>query len=145
MDFSLPGSSFHGDSWGKNTVLSWHSLLLGIFPIQGMNPGLLHCRWILYQIRDTKGMCHTKMGTIKVRNGMDLTEAEDIKKRLGGAVLRWQRNGTGSPLSPPQIHQKIIWTLSKFHKTASEHWQRPPGTQKGSLLSSKGGRTKCKR
>ena len=33
------------------------------------------------KIRDTKGTCHAKMGTIKDRNGMDLTEAEDIKKR----------------------------------------------------------------
>ena len=32
------------------------------------------------KIRDTKGTCHTKMGTIKDRNGMDLTEAEDSKK-----------------------------------------------------------------
>ena len=32
------------------------------------------------KIRDTKGTFHTKMGTIKDRNGMDLTEAEDIKK-----------------------------------------------------------------
>ena len=33
------------------------------------------------KIRDTKGMFHAKMGTIKDKNGMDLTEAEDIKKR----------------------------------------------------------------
>ena len=33
------------------------------------------------KIRDTKGTYHTKMGSIKDRNGMDLTEAEDIKKR----------------------------------------------------------------
>ena len=33
------------------------------------------------KIRDTKGTFHAKMGTIKYRNGMDLTEAEDIKKR----------------------------------------------------------------
>ena len=33
------------------------------------------------KIRDTKGMFHAKMGTIKDRNGMDLTKAEDIKKR----------------------------------------------------------------
>ena len=32
-------------------------------------------------IRDTKGKFYAKMGTIKDRNGMDLTEAEDIKKR----------------------------------------------------------------
>ena len=35
-----------------------------------------------------------------------------------GAVLRWWRNRTGRSLSPPQIHQKINWTLSKFHKFA---------------------------
>ena len=34
------------------------------------------------KMRDTKGTFHAKMGTIKDRNGMDLTEAEDIKKRL---------------------------------------------------------------
>ena len=33
------------------------------------------------KIRDTKGMFHAKTGTINNRNGMDLTEAEDIKKR----------------------------------------------------------------
>ena len=33
------------------------------------------------KIRDTKGIFHAKMSTIKDRNGMDLTEAEDIKKR----------------------------------------------------------------
>ena len=36
---------------------------------------------VLKKIRDTKGKFHAKMGSIKDRNGMDLTEAEDIKKR----------------------------------------------------------------
>ena len=36
------------DSPGKNTGVACHSFLQGIFPIQGSNPGLLHCRWILY-------------------------------------------------------------------------------------------------
>ena len=38
-------------------------------------------RDLFKKIRDTKGTFHTKTGTIKGRNGMDLTEAEDIKKR----------------------------------------------------------------
>ena len=38
-------------------------------------------RDLFKKIRDTKGTFHTKMGTLKGRNGMDLTEAEDIKKR----------------------------------------------------------------
>ena len=42
-------------------------------------------RDFLKKIKDTKGTFHEKMGTIKDRNGIDLTEAEDIKKR-------WQEN-----------------------------------------------------
>ena len=38
-------------------------------------------RDLFKKIRDTKGLFHAKMGSIKDRNGMDLTEAEDIKKR----------------------------------------------------------------
>ena len=38
-------------------------------------------RDLFKEIRDTKGTFHAKMGSIKDRNGMDLTEAEDIKKR----------------------------------------------------------------
>jgi len=38
-------------------------------------------RDVFKKIRDTKGIFHKKMGSIKDRNGMDLTEAEDIKKR----------------------------------------------------------------
>ena len=38
-------------------------------------------RDLFKKLRDTKGIFHAKMGTIKDRNGMELTEAEDIKKR----------------------------------------------------------------
>ena len=38
-------------------------------------------RDVVKKIRDTKGTFHAKMGSVKDRNGMDLTEAEDIKKR----------------------------------------------------------------
>ena len=40
------------------------------------------------KIRDTKGTFHAKMGSIKDRNGMDLTEAEDIKDEVAG-ILEW--------------------------------------------------------
>ena len=44
---SPPGSSVHGDYPSKNTGVGCHVLLQGTFPIQGLNSGLLHCRWIL--------------------------------------------------------------------------------------------------
>ena len=50
MDCSLPGSSVHTDSRGKNTGVCCHALLQGIFPTQGSSPGLLHYRQILYHL-----------------------------------------------------------------------------------------------
>ena len=50
MDCSPPSASVHGDSPGRNTRVSCHALLQGIFLTQGSNPGLLHCRQILYQV-----------------------------------------------------------------------------------------------
>ena len=51
MDYSPPGSSVHGDSPGQNTWVGSCSLLQRIFPTQGSNPGLLHCRHILYHLK----------------------------------------------------------------------------------------------
>ena len=45
------------------------------------NNRMAKTRDLFKNIKDTKGTFHAKMGTIKDRNGMDLTEAEDIKKR----------------------------------------------------------------
>ena len=45
-----PGTSAHGDSPGKNTAVGSHSLLQGIFPTQGSNPDLLHCRRTVYRL-----------------------------------------------------------------------------------------------
>ena len=45
------------------------------------NNGIVKTRDLFKKIRDTKGNFHAKMGTIKDRNAVDLTEAEDIKKR----------------------------------------------------------------
>ena len=53
-------------------------------------------RDIFKKIRDNKGTFHAKMGTIKYRNGMDLTEAEDIKKR-------WQKKNCTKKIFMTQI------------------------------------------
>jgi len=57
--------AFLSDQWGKTEE----------------NNKMGKTRDLFKKIRDTKGTFHAKMGTIKDRNGMDLTEAEDIKKR----------------------------------------------------------------
>ena len=48
-----------------------------------VNNRMRKSRDVFKKIRDTKGTFHAKMGSIKDRNGMDLTEAEDIKRRGG--------------------------------------------------------------
>ena len=50
MDYSSPGSSVHGDSPGKNTGVGCHALFQRIFPTQGSNPSLPHCRQILHHL-----------------------------------------------------------------------------------------------
>ena len=48
-------------------------------------------RYLFKKIRDIKGTFHAKIGTTKDRNGMDLTEAEDIKKRWQGYTELYKR------------------------------------------------------
>ena len=60
------GSSVHGDSPSKNTRVGCPALLQGIFPTQGLNPVLPHCRWILYHLshhRSPSAHTHTHTHT----------------------------------------------------------------------------------
>ena len=59
------------------------------------------------KIRDTKGTFHAKMGSIKDRNGMNLTEAEDIKKRW----QEYQKNYAKKDLHYPDSHNDVITHL----------------------------------
>ena len=63
-------------------------------------------RDIFKKIRDTKGTFHSKMGTIKDRNGMDLTEAEHIKKRWQEYTELYRKG-----LHDPDYHDGVITHL----------------------------------
>ena len=56
------------------------------------------------KIRDTKGNFHEKMGSIKDRNGMDLTEAEDIKKRWQEYTEELYKKKSSRPRLSPWCH-----------------------------------------
>ena len=58
------------------------------------------------KIRDTKGIFHAKMGSIKDRDGMDLTEAEDIKKRWQEYTELYKKD-----LHDPDNHDDVITNL----------------------------------
>ena len=80
-------------------------------------------RDLFKKIRDTKGIFHVKMGSIKDRNGMDLTEAEDIKKRwqeyteeLNIKDLHDPDNHDGviTHLEPDILECEIKWALESI-------------------------------
>ena len=58
------------DSPGKNTGVDCHFLLQVIIPTQGSNPGLLHCRWILYRLshQGSQFMCVLSINIYPIRN-----------------------------------------------------------------------------
>ena len=80
-------------------------------------------RELFKKIRDTYGIFHAKMGSIKDRNGMDLTEAEDIKKRWQEYTgerykkdLQDQDNHDGmiTHLEPDILECEVKWALESF-------------------------------
>ena len=78
-------------------------------------------RDLFKKIRDTKGIFHAKMGSIKDRNGMDLTKAEDIKKRwqeyteeLYKIDLYEPDNGVITHLEPDILECKVKWALGSL-------------------------------
>ena len=80
-------------------------------------------RDLFKKVRDTKGTFHAKMGSIKDRNGMDLTEAEDIKKRwqeyteeLYKKDLHDQDNHDGviTHLEPDILECEVKWALENI-------------------------------
>ena len=75
------------------------------------------------KIRDTKGTFHAKRGSIKHRNGMDLTEAGDIKKRLQQYTEELNKkdlhepdnyNGVITHLEPDILDSEVRWTLGSI-------------------------------
>ena len=80
-------------------------------------------RDIFKKIRDTKGTFHAKMGKIKVRNGMDLTEAEDIKKRWQEYIEDLYKKDLHDPdthdgvithLEPNILNCEVKWALGSI-------------------------------
>ena len=80
-------------------------------------------RDLFKKIRDTKGTFHAKMGSIKDRNALDLTEAEDIKKRWQEYTEELYKkdlhdpdkhNGVISNLEPDILECEVKWALASI-------------------------------
>ena len=86
MDCSLPGSSVHGDSPGKNTGVGCHVLLQGILPAWGSNPGLSHCRDSLLSEPPGKPK-KTRVGSQSLLQGNFLTQESNWGLRHCSLIL----------------------------------------------------------
>ena len=83
---------------------------------------MVKTRDLFKKIRDTKGTFHAKMGSIKDRNGMDLTEAEDIKKRWQEYTELYKKelhdpenyNGVITHLKPDVLECEVKWALGNI-------------------------------
>ena len=84
-------------------------------------------RDLFKKIRDTKGIFHAKIGSIKDRNGMDLRKAEDIKKRWQEYTKELYKNDLHDPdnhddviththIEPDILECEVKWTLGNHYK-----------------------------
>ena len=79
-------------------------------------------RDLFKKIRDTKGTFHAKMGSLKDRNGLDLTEAEDIKKRWQEYTEELYKKDLHDPdnydgvthLEPDILEREVKWALESI-------------------------------
>ena len=86
---NLPGSSVHADSPGKNPGVGCHSLLLGIFPTQGSNPDLPHCRQVLHHLSH-QGSPGCTLGTFANTSNKNLwNEMPALLFPSIGDILQW--------------------------------------------------------
>ena len=102
-----------------------------IHPTSQTIPFLIHTfiPWTVFAW-DTKGTFHAKMGSIKDRNGMDLTEAEDIKKRWQDYTELYKNDlhnpgnhdGVITHLKPDILECELKWALGNITMNNSSSW-----------------------
>ena len=93
-------------------------------------------RDLFKKIRDTKGLFHAKMGSIKDRNGMDLTEAEDIKKKWQEYTEELYKKDLPDPdnhdgvithLEPDILECEVKWALESITTNKASGGDGMPG------------------
>ena len=101
--------AFLGDQWKERKTIEWER------------------QDLFKKIRDTKGTFHANMGSIKDRNGMDLTETKDIKKRWQEYTEELYKKDLHNPdnqdgvithLEPDILECEVKWSLGSWNKAS---------------------------
>ena len=131
MDCRLPSFSVHGDSPGKNTGVGCHALLQGIFPTQGLNPGLPHCRWICYHLSLQGKPKNTGVSSLSPLQGIFPTQELNQALLHGRRILN-QMSYQGNPISVYRKKRKKGTSLSRVQLFATPWavaYQAPPSVE----------------
>ena len=110
MDCSPSGSSVLGDSLGKNTGVSCHALLQGIFPTQGLNLGLPHYMQILYCLSH-QGSPNTGRLAYSMKWQKDRTLKEELPRSVGAQYTtrdQWRNNYRKNEETEPKQKQHPV-------------------------------------
>ena len=138
-DCSPPGSSVYRDYPGKDTGVGCHALLQGLFPTQGLNPGLPHCRRILYCLSHQGSPSHvyvymylyiyTYIYTYRyICIYMSFTGGSDVKESACNAgdmgLIPWRRKWQPTPVyllgeSHGQA-RTLEWAAFPFSRVSSQ-------------------------
>ena len=103
--FATHGLYSPWSSPGQNTGVASHSLLQGIFPTQGSNPGLLHCRQVPYQLREALGAsCSENMIITQCVGFPRNSVSNDTACNAGdlGSISGWEKSPGGGNSNPLQ-------------------------------------------
>ena len=125
------------NSPGQNPGVGSLSLLQGIFPTQGSNPGLLHCRWILYQLSHKgspkmtwdRGNRRKSSFILCLREFYKQSQKPHVQERVRGRKVKWglytilKEVSPGCPLEGLVLKRKLqyfghlMWRTDSFEKT----------------------------
>ena len=108
---------------GQNTGVGSLSLLQGMFPTQGSNPGLLHCRWILYQLSPKRSPRILEWAAYPFPSG-----SSRPRNQMGLLHCRWILYQLHYQESPSQLKCHLLWGVSSLTP-----WPDSPKSELGSL------------
>ena len=109
-----PPESPPWDSPGKNTGVGCHFLLQGIFPTQGSDPGLLHCRQILYQL--------SLQGSPRILEWVAYPFSSGSSQPRNWKGVSWIAGGFFIPEPPEKPHLKLSFEVNTTYKQKQAWW-----------------------
>ena len=116
------------NSLGQNTGMGLLSLLLGIFSTQGLNPGLPHCRWIIYQLSH-----NGSPGILECVAYPFSSRSSQPRSWTGISCIAYQLSCLGSPSRQTVLMRITIWEICMGNLNTSPNGEKEENKSNVSL------------